>query len=439
MASLTDHLAKNNPEEFWEEDSVSDSDNENAPPPLPESVGTSSEIYRQQQSLATWFLGFLFHWQAKHFLPDAALHRLILFLYTFFLVLGRFSTFVAGLACQLPASIYRFRQMLKLNDHVSQYVVCPKCDQIYHRGSCIVLTAGKEESKKCQYREFPNHPQRARRQCSQLLMKAVHLRSNRTILYPFKTYCYHSIQSSLENFLLRPGFLDSCDHWKCRNAGGILQDVYECRIWHKFLDVLDASTFTCLALTLNVDWFQPYENTCASVGVIYLTILNLPCSVRYKRQNIFLVGVIPGPSEPSHDINSYLHPLVNELLLFWKGVQMKVCRASGVVSEQIRCILICVTCDIPAGRKVCGFLGHSAQLGCTKCLKPFPGSVGAMNYSGFNRSTWPPRTVESHRINIQRIQQFKTKHAQMVLESKLGCRYSVLMQLPYFDPLKCWQ
>ena len=85
---------------------------------------------------------------------------------------------------------------------------------------------------------------------------------------------------------------------------------------------------------------------------------------------------------------------------------------------------------------MCGFLGHSAQQGCTKCLKPFPGSVDTMNYSGFNQSTWPPRTVESHRINIQRIQQCKTKHAQMVLESKLGCPYSVLMQLPYFDPIK---
>ena len=31
---------------------------------------------------------------------------------------------------------------------------------------------------------------------------------------------------------------------------------------------------------------------------------------------------------------------------------------------------------MPAGRKACGFLSHSALLGCTKCLKVFPGSVG---------------------------------------------------------------
>ena len=74
-----------------------------------------------------------------------------------------------------------------------------------------------------------------------------------------------------------------------------------------------------------------------------LTIMNLPRSLRYKRQNVLLVGVIPGPSEPTHGINPYLQPLVNELLVFWKGVQMKVKRGSNVVIEQIRCVLLCVT------------------------------------------------------------------------------------------------
>ena len=38
--------------------------------------------------------------------------------------------------------------------------------------------------------------------------------------------------------------------------------------------------------------------------------------------------------------------------------------------------LICVGCDIPASRKLCGFLGHSATAGCNKCKKKFPGGVG---------------------------------------------------------------
>ena len=196
------------------------------------------------------------------------------------------------------------------------------------------------------------------------------------------------------------------------------------------------SASTCLGVMLNVDWFQPFEHTCYSVGVVYLTIVNLPRALRYKRANILTIGIIPGPSERSHDINCYLQPMVNELLVFWKGVQMQVRRGSLVVTEPVRCMLLCCTCDNPAGRKVCGFLGHAARLGCFKCLKQFHGVVGAMNYSGFDRTTWQPRTVTVHRENVSRVQQCATKTARASMESSLGCRYSVLLKLPYFDPVR---
>ena len=37
----------------------------------------------------------------------------------------------------------------------------------------------------------------------------------------------------------------------------------------------------------------------------------------------------------------------------------------------IKMALISVMCDIPAARKICGFAGHSAVHGCSKCLKKF--------------------------------------------------------------------
>ncbi len=67
---------------------------------------------------------------------------------------------------------------------------------------------------------------------------------------------------------------------------------------------------------LNVDWFQPFSHTIYSVGVIYLTVMNLPHHIRTKRENIILVGIIPGPAEPKHDINTFLKPLIEELKLF---------------------------------------------------------------------------------------------------------------------------
>ena len=53
--------------------------------------------------------------------------------------------------------------------------------------------------------------------------------------------------------------------------------------------------------------------------------MNLPQTVRFKRQNVIIVGIIPGPTEPHHDeLNNYLEPLVTELSDLWVGVSMSV-------------------------------------------------------------------------------------------------------------------
>ena len=94
-------------------------------------------------------------------------------------------------------------------------------------------------------------------------------------------------------------------------------------------------------LMLNIDWFQPYAHTVMSVGVIYLTILNLPRHMRYKRKNMLLIGIIPGPTEPKHDVNTFLKPLVSELTEFWHGITLKVQMDSSVCEKKIRCALLC--------------------------------------------------------------------------------------------------
>ena len=134
----------------------------------------------------------------------------------------------------------------------------------------------------------------------------------------------------------------------------------------------------------------------------------------------------------SRDVNQYLRPLVKELLELYSGVKMAVHEKQEL--QVVRCALIGVPCDMPAGRKACGFLSHSALLGCTKCLKVFPGSVGNKDYSGFDREKWKARTNADHRSKISQIQGAKSATERNTLESKFGCRYSVLLQLPYFDP-----
>ena len=125
--------------------------------------------------------------------------------------------------------------------------------------------------------------------------------------------------------------------------------------------------------------------------------------MRFKRENILLVGLLPGPSEHTHDINSYLKPLVAELQDLWKGVSMNVCH-DGSNHRLVRCALLCVSCDIPAGRKSCLFLSHSAKRGCSRCTKVFGGTF---NYSGFDGSRWRSRSSD-HRDVIKKLRKCKT-------------------------------
>ena len=77
----------------------------------------------------------------------------------------------------------------------------------------------------------------------------------------------------------------------------------------------------------------------------------------------------------NHLKNAYLKPLVDELLSLWNGAVIEVAMPTGSKKMTVKCALLCVSCDLPAARKTCGFLSHSAALGCSKCLKKFPGSV----------------------------------------------------------------
>ena len=130
-----------------------------------------------------------------------------------------------------------------------------------------------------------------------------------------------------------------------------LADIYDGRVWSDFQSSGFLEAPFCYLLTLNVDWFQPFTHIEYSVGVMYLTVQNLPHNERYKEENIILVGIIPGPFEPPLTINSYLAPLVEDLKTAWcSGITVPMRNGSEVT---VRLAFSCVACDMPASRKVC--------------------------------------------------------------------------------------
>jgi hypothetical protein len=83
----------------------------------------------------------------------------------------------------------------------------------------------------------------------------------------------------------------------------VLDDVYDGEVFKNFQRTEkphSADTWFStdgmyeLALQLNADAFQPFTKCQYSMTAVYAVVLNLPREIRYREENIILLGLIPG-------------------------------------------------------------------------------------------------------------------------------------------------
>ena len=93
---------------------------------------------------------------------------------------------------------------------------------------------------------------------------------------------------------------------------------------------------------------------------------------------------------------------------------------------------LCTASDIPATRKLGGFVGHGSVEGCSRCLKCFSTSHFGQHpdYSGFDSSSWPKR-VQGKNWKLA-----TTLKKREDIEQCYGFRYTELLRLPYFDSVR---
>ena len=375
-------------------------------------------------------------WSVFFKVTENSFNSLLRVLGYFFKLLGKFVPSLASFSKMFPWSVHKLEKLFgHSGDAFEKYVVCSVCHSIYKYDECIDTVGSQKIPKTCSHVEFPNHPHSiCRKPCGNKLLSEVELSNGSKRFYPRKVYCYRSLKESLAGLLEKDGKLEACERWRQRSLpDDVLGDVYDGNIWKEFQSVNGMPFLSAphnLALMLNIDWFNPHKHAPYSVGAIYLVIMNLPRSERYKIENLLLVGLVPGPSEPPLTMNTYLRPLVDDLLFLWRhGITVR--------SVEVKSALLCVSCDIPATRKVCGFLGHSARLGCSKCTKEFTseGFGDKMCYAGFEPH--PLRMEEDHRKNAQSALNQKTSTGRSAVEKQEGSRYTALMRLPYFSCVRC--
>lgn len=80
-----------------------------------------------------------------------------------------------------------------------------------------------------------------------------------------------------------------------------------------------------------------------------------------------MVGKIPSMNLEPKALNEFLKLAVDELNAWLSRIYLNSSLSS--VQLKFRAEVLCTSSDIPAARELCGLKGHSAKLGCSRCLK----------------------------------------------------------------------
>ncbi|GBC02642.1 hypothetical protein RclHR1_04730003 [Rhizophagus clarus] len=76
------------------------------------------------------------------------------------------------------------------------------------------------------------------------------------------------------------------------------------------------------------------------------------------------------------------YPLVDQLLELWQGIELPK-TFEHFSRKSVKRAIICCSCDIPAARKLCGFI--SARIACYRCYKHANyDDKNQPNYGGFD-------------------------------------------------------
>ncbi|GES77597.1 uncharacterized protein LOC114575354 [Rhizophagus clarus] len=337
----------------------------------------------------SWILIWIFKYQARFRLSDVAINSLIMFFQQTLMDADqtRFKDF--------PSSLHNASNLLQIDNQSKTYAVCSSCNTLYN----IVDVVAKEEFK-CTHIEFPMKSKE--KPCGTELAEQVPLTIENK-RRPKLLFLLPNLKIQINGLYQRIEFRQQLQKWTNQDVNNeILADIYDGKIWKNFPDTSGVSYFTpeiadsYLEIMINLDWFQPFESSVYSCGAIYGVICNLLRKIRFKKENMLTLGLLPEPNKVKlHKINYYLFPIVDELLEFWDRIKISAAR------KNIRVALICCSNDIPIVKKLCRHV--SALVSCHRCYKAAGSSGNKLNFGSFdNMDDWfVERDLEKHRQNAE--------------------------------------
>lgn len=320
---------------------------------------------------------------------------------------------------------------IDLEPRTTSYLQCPACYALY--GYTGVSPPTEPNPPTCTHRSTPASPP-----CNVPLWTERRIGA-KTILVPRRKYVHQSLKEWMGRILSRPGIEEVIDDAPHRTPTGRIADIWDSPVFQNFRDE-DGSPFFAergtegrYAFSLGADSFHPLGNLEAkqtiSSTAIYMVLLNLPEDERYKYKNMYLAGVIPGPSKPSMEqINHVLALLVKELLEFWKGVFFSS-TARYRLGRFVKGVVIPLVCDMLAARQVAGLGSVNSKFFCTFCRLPI------QDIENLSKHTWPERRLHEQVVWAREWRDCRSEREREQLFKLHGVRWSALLELPYWNPI----
>ena len=349
---------------------------------------------------------------------------------------GTLPPYFTELFKKFPRDIRAATAVFDLEPKATVYATCPKCHEIYQ---ALLVDGVLTYRERCNSHKFGSR-------CGQLLIHPKRI-SKRKIYVPVLPYVSFDFKDWFSNLLSHTGNEEAMDKaWEQMDIppDGHLNNVFQGSVIREFkgpdkqthFSVYGAHDAGCYLFSLGADFFNPLRNIAAgkkiSLGIIAVICLSLLIHLRYKPENMFLAGIIPGPKEPRLDlVQPYLRPLVDSFLEFWGGVFFTQTLLKSL-GRLIFCALVLIICDLPAVRKFGGFASFSHKHFCNVCCC----NLSEHGHKDFEYKDWKQREPETCR---RQAESYRTAETQKQAQSSfdlMGVRWSELFRLPYFDPTK---
>jgi hypothetical protein len=299
---------------------------------------------------------------------------------------------------QLPTSLFTVLNQFKLDSKTTTYAVCPTC-------SCTFKPAVDRTSATITYPAVCTNrileASGSQMCCAELLEQRNGHRQ------PIKPFVAASLTDWLARLLSDAEVEKLCDKAcdEAMHASNVPCDPDMTNAFHAdFMKTFEGPTpgwlfidrgdKVRLALVIHTDFFNLHSTRRRgnhdSIGIISIAILNLPESIRYQPEHLFLAGIIPSPQEPDKDaLHFYLKPIIDECVVAWKpGIHLSQTALSPKKGRCVDTAIVISVNDLPAARKVSGAAGLKSDFYCTVCSR-----FGTETMYDTNFGSWRLRDV----------------------------------------------